>query len=216
MGRGEPRGRHDIASWSMQRRLEYAASDFSSPTGLEWLTEWVISDLNRSAEGFEEFASWQPGAPEQRDTDILSALVKNASLPVSAAETIIRSGWWRVKPEVLATRRVDFDILLSALGDLATQTPNSRFWLGASFSLAAKLWFTAVVNHNDYHPGVLDSIVEFAWSEPLVLSLIAARSDLGTKQYRILATHPSPAVRHAVRRNAQAPGDSRVLAALSS
>lgn len=216
MRRGEPRSRHDIASWSMQRRLEFAASDFSSPMGLEWLTEWVIADLNRSTEGLEEFASWQPGAPEQRDTDILSALVKNASLPVSAAETIIRSGWWRVKPEVLATRGIDFDVLLSALSDLATPTPNSRFWLGASFSLAAKSWFTAVVSHSGYRPGVLDSIVEIVWSEPLVLSLIAARPDLGVKQYRILATHPNPAVRHAVRRNAKAPGESRVLAALSS
>ena len=212
----EPRSRADIAAWSMKQRLDHAASDYSSALSLLWLTEWIIADLNRSKDGFEAFAAWRPGPAEERDADILSALVHNKNLPNQAANLIVASGWWRIKPQVLERQGLDFEAILSTLSDLVSPTPSGGLWLGASFSLAVKSWFNAVVNHSEFHQGILEPVIEISWHEPQLLALIAARGDLDGAQYHLLASHPNPAVRGAIMSNHEAPDEARVFAALSA
>lgn len=203
-----------VCSWSMRQRLACAGSKYSDESELLSVTEWVIKDLNDSLEGSENFLSWKPNPPQERDVDVISALVHNPCLPHEAALMIVGSGWWRVKPQVLLHRDLDFASIRLALSDLTDGAPFP-LWHAASFSLAATVWVDAFTSHSDFCARDWDYVIEHAWAIPRLMSMVAIRSDLHEDQSRRLANHPSAAVRQRIARNRSVSEPVRVLAALN-
>lgn len=204
----------DITQWSMRKRLDFAVNDHSDPIILGRLTEWVLADLDRSLEGFDTFAAWKPNPPEERDVDILSALTKNPSLPVSAVMAIVESGWWRIKPRILFRLPAPAN-LEGALRQLVDDE-SSAIWQGASYSVAVETWYFAYTQGSEDKdlPRSWDWVLDIAWRVPRLLALVAQRPDLKNEEYAKLAFHPNPIVRQNVARNSEAPEHARVAAAL--
>lgn len=198
----------------MRQRLACAGSEYSTNEELLSVTEWVIRDLNDSLQGSENFLSWKPNPPQERDVDVISALAHNPRLPRAAAAMIVGSGWWRVKPQVLQHPELDFATVRLALSDLTDGAPFP-LWHAASFSLAAASWFEAYVNHPDFDSRDWDYAIELAWSIPRLVSMVATRHDLYEDQSAKLANHPSAFVRQRIARNPSVSEPVRVIAALN-
>lgn len=205
----------DVAKMSMRERLALAANDYTDQALLSELTAWVLVDLERSLEGFDTFAAWKPNPPEERDVDILSALVKNSSLPEDAVLSIIESGWWRVRPKILFHSSISTTQMLSCLQALVG-SDSSAIWQGSSFSVAVDNWYYAFGQKRDLRREDWGRVINTAHNIPRLLILVGQKKDLRPQDYVKLAFHPNNLVRQAIAHNHYAPESARVSAALGS
>jgi len=203
----------DVAKMNMREKLALAANDFTDPEILSELTAWALLDLERSLEGFDTFAAWKPNPPEERDVDILSALVKNPALPDEAVLAIVESGWWRVRPKIFFHSSVSSSQMISCLESLFG-SDSSAIWQGSSFSVAVDNWYYAFSQKNDFQARDWGRVIAMAHDIPRLLILVGQRKDLRPQEYLDLAFHPNILVRQAIARNDYASESARVSAAL--
>lgn len=158
--------------------------------------------------------------------EVLESLLVDERLPVVRFVDLVKLGWWPANPFCLARDDIPLgtagdECFIAGgklVGDLAKIGMDSHLF-GAQ-NMDHGLWcgfllFADAVNRRRFNSDSLKAMVTPLWKLTLVLRVVAEKPELPVESLILLAKHPVPSIREAVRLNPSTPVEVAVQLALT-